>query len=228
MGGLQKTGVQLGPYVGSTGLRPSPPKQPCERPPCHQRRPRETGHSGARSPEWRWRPWSSSAGRFEERETPPRATGAGRHAGHGARAPQPKGVTTAENPRSALYGWNRSCDSAESKVARGDRENAGSVRHATGDELGTERQPFMGVSHRAGGDLFGACVVSVTFGRAGTHGRAIRRVVSDDAAADRFLASALVRRRGSTKRCGAVYHVIETLGFDSEGLNPANVLRKMG
>lgn len=77
-------------------------------------------------------------------------------------------------------------------------------------------------------DLFGACVVSVTFGRAGTHGRTIRRMVSDDAAADRFLASALVRRRGSTKRCGAVYHVIETLGFDSEGLNPANVLRKMG
>ncbi|WP_373322118.1 WGR domain-containing protein [Acetobacter oeni] len=27
-------------------------------------------------------------------------------------------------------------------------------------------------------DLFGACVVSVTFGRAGTHGRTIRRMVS--------------------------------------------------
>jgi len=75
-------------------------------------------------------------------------------------------------------------------------------------------------------DLFGACVVSVTFGRAGTHGRTIRRMVSDDAAADRFLASALVRRRGSTKRRGAVYHVIETLGFDSKSPSPANVLRE--
>ena len=52
-------------------------------------------------------------------------------------------------------------------------------------------------------DLFGACVVSVTFGRAGTRGRTIRRIVPDDAAADRFLAHALVRRRGSEKRCGA-------------------------
>ena len=33
-------------------------------------------------------------------------------------------------------------------------------------------------------DLFGACVVSVTFGRAGTLGRTIRRMVLDDAAAD--------------------------------------------
>ena len=52
-------------------------------------------------------------------------------------------------------------------------------------------------------DLFGACVVSVTLGRAGTHGRTIRGMVLDDAAADRFLASALLRRKGSSKRCGA-------------------------
>ncbi|MBW4025611.1 MAG: WGR domain-containing protein [Proteobacteria bacterium] len=63
-------------------------------------------------------------------------------------------------------------------------------------------------------DLFGACVVSVTFGRAGTKGRTIKRVVSDDVAADRFLAGALTRRRGSVKRCGAVYRILEARGFE--------------
>ena len=75
-------------------------------------------------------------------------------------------------------------------------------------------------------DLFGACVVSVTFGRAGTHGRTIRRMVPDDAAADRFLASALQRRNGSTKRCGAAYRVIEACGFDGEASKIASVLRE--
>ncbi|MCB8878564.1 WGR domain-containing protein [Acidisoma silvae] len=70
-------------------------------------------------------------------------------------------------------------------------------------------------------DLFGECVVSVTFGRTGTQGRTIRRIVPDDAAADRFLARALVRRRGSEKRCGAAYHVIEALGFETQDLRPA-------
>ncbi|MDE1905521.1 MAG: WGR domain-containing protein [Rhodospirillales bacterium] len=70
-------------------------------------------------------------------------------------------------------------------------------------------------------DLFGACVVSVTFGRAGTHGRTIRRVVPDDAAADRFLASAMARRRGSEKRCGAAYRIIEARGFEQQDLSPA-------
>jgi len=62
-------------------------------------------------------------------------------------------------------------------------------------------------------DLFGACVVSVTFGRAGTQGRTISRTVSDDAEADRFLAKAMARRRGSVRRCGAAYRVIEMRGF---------------
>ena len=55
---------------------------------------------------------------------------------------------------------------------------------------------------------------SVTFGRAGTLGRTIRRMVPDDAAADRFLAGAMARRRGSMKRCGAAYRVLEARGFD--------------
>jgi predicted DNA-binding WGR domain protein len=62
-------------------------------------------------------------------------------------------------------------------------------------------------------DLFGACVISVTFGRAGTKGRTITRMMPDDAAADRFLAGALARRRGSVKRCGAAYEIIEARGF---------------
>jgi predicted DNA-binding WGR domain protein len=66
-------------------------------------------------------------------------------------------------------------------------------------------------------DLFGACVVSVTFGRAGTQGRTICRTVPDDAEADRFLAKAMARRRGSVRRCGAAYRVIEMWGFDRAG-----------
>ena len=75
-------------------------------------------------------------------------------------------------------------------------------------------------------DLFGACVVSVTFGRAGTLGRTIRRMVLDDAAADRFLANAMARRRGSMKRCGAVYRIIEARGFDGGDSEIAKVLRE--
>jgi predicted DNA-binding WGR domain protein len=75
-------------------------------------------------------------------------------------------------------------------------------------------------------DLFGACVVSVTFGRAGTTGRTIRKTVSDDAEADRFLARALTRRSGAVKRCGAVYRVIEARGFEEHSLRIASVLRE--
>jgi hypothetical protein len=75
-------------------------------------------------------------------------------------------------------------------------------------------------------DLFGACVVSVTFGRAGTLGRTIRRMVLDDAAADRFLAGAMARRRGSMKRCGAAYRIIEARGFDGGDSEMAKVLRE--
>ena len=67
-------------------------------------------------------------------------------------------------------------------------------------------------------DLFGACVISVNFGRTGKYGRTIRRTVSDDAAADRFLAGALARRRGSIRRCGAAYRIIEMRGFDEQSL----------
>ena len=75
-------------------------------------------------------------------------------------------------------------------------------------------------------DLFGACVVTVTFGRAGTVGRTIRRMVLDDAAADRFMAGAMARRRGSMKRCGAAYRVLEARGFDGGDSEIANVLRE--
>jgi hypothetical protein len=63
-------------------------------------------------------------------------------------------------------------------------------------------------------DLFGEVVVSVTFGRAGTQGRTISRTVPDEAGADRFLARAMVRRRGAEKRCGAAYRVIQAWGFN--------------
>jgi predicted DNA-binding WGR domain protein len=65
-------------------------------------------------------------------------------------------------------------------------------------------------------DLFGLWIVSVSFGRAGTAGRTIKRMVPDDAAADRFLAGALARRRGAEKRCGAAYRVIEAHGLDGK------------
>jgi hypothetical protein len=151
LGGPKKTRVQLGPFVGSTGIGPSPPRNPCEHPPCHKRRPREAWHSGAGCPRMAmatvgvpgqkdWRREECRQGRLER----------GRHAGHGAATPRLKAVPTEEIPRSALYGWNRSCDSAESKVARGDQGNAGSVCHTAGGEYRAERQPFMGLSHRAG------------------------------------------------------------------------------
>lgn len=73
-------------------------------------------------------------------------------------------------------------------------------------------------------DLFGACVISVTFGRAGTEGRTIKRMVLDDVAADRFLAGALARRRGSVNRCGAAYRIIEARGFEGRRIEQCSIL----
>ena len=66
-----------------------------------------------------------------------------------------------------------------------------------------------------GRDLLGDLVVSVTFGRTGTDGRTIHYPMVDDASAERFLATALRRRAGAEKRCGAAYRVVEAIGFDS-------------
>lgn len=63
-------------------------------------------------------------------------------------------------------------------------------------------------------DLFGVPVVSVTFGRVARTGRTLRYAVADDAAADGFVRRALARRAGAHKRCGAVYRVVESSGFE--------------
>lgn len=219
MGGLQKTGVQLGPFVGSTGLRPSPPKQPRERPPCHQRQPRETGHSGAGCPRMamatvasrgRKVPGERNAAKGDRSRGGIRDTGRGRSSRKGLR---PKKILdlrcTAGIDRATLL--NRKSREGIERM-----QDRCVMLRAVNPERNVNRSWVCRIER----DLFGACVASVTFGRAGTHGRTIRRMVSDGAAADRFLASALVRRRGSTKRCGAVYHVIETFGFDSKTQTP--------
>jgi predicted DNA-binding WGR domain protein len=94
---------------------------------------------------------------------------------------------------------------------------------ATNPELNVDRSWVCRIER----DLFGEWVVSVTFGRAGTHGRTIRRMVPDDAAADRFLTVALKRRRGSQRRCGAIYRVIEARGFEGSGILPASAALAM-
>lgn len=116
------------------------------------------------------------------------------------------------HPIAGVYDRNRSCDSAESNS----REEIRSMQdrcvmlRAVNPDRNVNRSWVCRIER----DLFGACVVSVTFGRAGTKGRTIRRTVSDDAEADRFLARAMARRRGSVKRCGAAYRIIEVRGFD--------------
>ena len=134
LGGPEKTRVQLGPFVGSTELRPSHQGIRASALPATSagRERRGTAAPGAPNGEGdRERP---RAERLAARGMPPSVTGTRRHAGHGAATPRLKAVPTEEIPRSALYGWNRSCDSAESKVAREDQGNAGSVRHAAGGE----------------------------------------------------------------------------------------------
>jgi predicted DNA-binding WGR domain protein len=66
-------------------------------------------------------------------------------------------------------------------------------------------------------DLFGATVVSVTFGRVGAEGRTIRRVVSDESAALAMLHRSLARRATAERRCGATYVVTAGFGIDGAG-----------
>ncbi|GAB0119870.1 WGR domain-containing protein [Acidisoma sp. 7E03] len=70
-------------------------------------------------------------------------------------------------------------------------------------------------SCRVGRDLLGDLVVSVTFGRTGTEGRTIRYAMADEASAERFLMTALRRRAGAERRCGAAYHLVEATGFEA-------------
>jgi hypothetical protein len=63
-------------------------------------------------------------------------------------------------------------------------------------------------------DLFGVILVGVTFGRTGTQGRTIRRVVHDESAAMAVARRSLARRATAVKRCGVGYQVIECVGFD--------------
>jgi predicted DNA-binding WGR domain protein len=67
-------------------------------------------------------------------------------------------------------------------------------------------------------DLFGATLVSVTFGRIGSDGRTIRRAVADESAALALVRRLLMRRATSVKRCGAAYRVVACDGLDGSNL----------
>jgi hypothetical protein len=56
-------------------------------------------------------------------------------------------------------------------------------------------------------------LVSVIFGRTGTHGRTIRRVVHDESAAMALPRRSFAWRATAVKRCGVGYQVIECVGF---------------
>jgi predicted DNA-binding WGR domain protein len=64
-----------------------------------------------------------------------------------------------------------------------------------------------------GRDLFGQTVVAISYGRTGTGGRAICRVMGDEIQAVADLRSALMRRATAKTRCGASYRVTACSGF---------------
>jgi hypothetical protein len=64
---------------------------------------------------------------------------------------------------------------------------------------------------KAGTDLFGVWLVEVTYGPIGTHGRSIRYVASDDAAARRRVNKVLHRRATAWKRIGVSYRFCRLL-----------------
>ena len=62
------------------------------------------GTAAPGAPEWRWRPWSSRGRKLRgERNAAKGDRSAEGMPDTGRATPQPKGVTTEENPRSALY-----------------------------------------------------------------------------------------------------------------------------
>ncbi len=64
-----------------------------------------------------------------------------------------------------------------------------------------------------GRDLFGETVVTISYGRTGTEGRAISRVMEDETQALAQLRVALMRRATAKTRCGATYRVMSCSGF---------------
>jgi predicted DNA-binding WGR domain protein len=61
----------------------------------------------------------------------------------------------------------------------------------------------------AGRDLFGQWWARVCFGRIGCRGRTMRHEFGSEAEARAFVRRGLRRRRGSIKRCGVAYRLIE-------------------
>ncbi len=64
-----------------------------------------------------------------------------------------------------------------------------------------------------GRDLFGETVVTISFGRTGTEGRSICRVIADESEALAQLRVALMRRATAKSRCGASYWVTASTGL---------------
>jgi hypothetical protein len=81
--------------------------------------------------------------------------------------------------------------------------------------IARERNVHRSWSCSVGRDLLGDLVVSVTFGRTGTDGRTIRYAMADEASAERFPMTALRRRAGAERRCGAAYQLVEATGFEA-------------
>ena len=88
-----------------------------------------------------------------------------------------------------------------------------SERRITMEAIDRSRNVFRSWRCEIERDLFGVMLVSVTFGRTGTQGRTIRRVVDDESAAMALARRSLARRATAVKRCGVGYQVIECVGF---------------
>lgn len=196
---------------------PVTPRNPCERPPFHKRRPREKRHSGSGCPVWRCRPWSSKG----------RKVRGARNAAKGELSAQGMPDTGRCRPGRKRFRPKKihdpRCTGGNDRATLPNQKPRERIRRmqdrcvmlrATNPERNVNRSWVCRIER----DLFGACVVSVTFGRTGTRGRTIRRTVPNDAAADEFLARAMARRRGSHRRCGASYRIIEASGIDGRVL----------
>ncbi|MBB3884758.1 hypothetical protein GGR01_003628 [Acetobacter oeni] len=129
------------------------------------------------APEWRWRPWSSSGRKVRGERNAAKGdrsmegmpdTGRGRPSRKGLR---PKKILdlrcTAGIDRATLL--NRKSREGIERM-----QDRCVMLRAVNPERNVNRSWVCRIER----DLFGACVVSVTFGRAGTHGRTIRRMVS--------------------------------------------------
>lgn len=66
-------------------------------------------------------------------------------------------------------------------------------------------------------DLFGACLVEITYGRIGAMGRTISRAFSDEKQARRYISQAIARRKSAPRRIGIAYRIVVDDHLNVEG-----------